>query len=453
MPEPSKSSSSSSGSSSSSSSESSSSSCCSSSSSSDDDDDDDHVKQASPGVRTRELHPVPQKKAQIVVKQEPPKKRGRKPLPPELKAFQQNKGPRKILKPAAKDSSADLRGAIKKPVHPASFTFMGFHRNSTRESASVQSKGSPDQGGAIKNSVGSGSSVQSASPSLSKSNQSRNVSEGKLSISNVSSGTGLDLKTAASKSKGVAVLNLHQPKHNQPGAAQHVLGSPNRHKKPEAPVATPLQRIPSNKAAASFPAQRSPANQASGLKPLNLQNVNKSAQGKDAPGNGNAPVSSLRSATNPARKTTPAQSTATPGGQQPRKSQSGADRVKEAAKVAATGDRQTTRAQGRLEKSGVQNPATEVQGKRERSSSKDGKQTKMNEMSTGEEESSSDSDQDSSYPGNGQDLSISVQTSQDWKPTRSLIEHVFVTDVTANLVTVTVKESPTSVGFFSIRNY
>ncbi|KAM9744834.1 chromobox protein homolog 2 [Menidia menidia] len=42
---------------------------------------------------------------------------------------------------------------------------------------------------------------------------------------------------------------------------------------------------------------------------------------------------------------------------------------------------------------------------------------------------------------------------QDWRPPRSLIEHVFVTDVTANLVTVTVKESPTSVGFFSLRNY
>lgn len=89
---------------------------------------------------------------------------------------------------------------------------------------------------------------------------------------------------------------------------------------------------------------------------------------------------------------------------------------------------------------------TEVQSQQDRSASKDGKKAKMNEMSTGEEESSSDSDQDSSYAGQ-----VAVQ-SQDWKPTRSLIEHVFVTDVTANLVTVTVKESPTSVGFFSIRN-
>uniref|UniRef100_A0A674MLA9 Chromo domain-containing protein n=1 Tax=Takifugu rubripes TaxID=31033 RepID=A0A674MLA9_TAKRU len=59
--------------------------------------------------------------------------------------------------------------------------------------------------------------------------------------------------------------------------------------------------------------------------------------------------------------------------------------------------------------------------------------------------SSSESDQD-------QNASVAVQN-QDWKPMRSLIEHVFVTDVTANLVTVTVKESPTSVGFFSLRNY
>ncbi|XP_072414706.1 chromobox protein homolog 2 isoform X1 [Chiloscyllium punctatum] len=74
------------------------------------------------------------------------------------------------------------------------------------------------------------------------------------------------------------------------------------------------------------------------------------------------------------------------------------------------------------------------------------------ELSTGEETMSSDSDHDSSF-SSIPNPSISVQTNQDWKPTRSLIEHVFVTDVTANLVTVTVKESPTSVGFFNIRHY
>lgn len=226
-------------------------------------------------------------------------------------------------------------------------------------------------------------------------------------------------------------------------------------------MSTSLQRIPNTKAAASFPTQNGPTSQASGLQPLNLQSGNKSAQSNDASGNGTIPASGLRSAANPVRKTSAgqcqeynvAQNVATSGGQQPRKSQPAADKVKETTAMGATGDRQTTRAQGRLEKSGMKKSATEVQGKRERSASKDGKQAKMTEMSTGEDESSSDSDQDSSYPGNGKDLSISVQTNQDWKPTRSLIEHVFVTDVTANLVTVTVKESPTSVGFFSIRNY
>ncbi|XP_078427159.1 chromobox protein homolog 2 isoform X1 [Cetorhinus maximus] len=75
------------------------------------------------------------------------------------------------------------------------------------------------------------------------------------------------------------------------------------------------------------------------------------------------------------------------------------------------------------------------------------------ELSTGEETMSSDSDHDSSFSSMIPNPSISIQTNQDWKPTRSLIEHVFVTDVTANLVTVTVKESPTSVGFFNIRHY
>nr|XP_046270235.1 chromobox protein homolog 2 [Scatophagus argus] len=441
VPQAPKSSSSSSGSSSSSSD--SSSSCSSSSSSSDDDDEDDsHVKQANPSIRT--LNPVPQKKAQIVVaKQEPPKKRSRKPLPPDVKEFQQNKGPRKILK-TFKDT--DLPGAIKKPVHPASFTFMGFHRGSARDPVAGQNRSSLTPGGAVKNSlssVGSGRSVQPASPSLNKSSQSRNVTEAKLSISSMNSGTSLDLKAAASKSKGVAALNTSK----QPvqGTTQQTLNSPNGQKKPQGPVST-LQRIPNTKAVASLPSKNASSNQGSGLQPLNLQN--KLVQSNDAPGNGTTPVSGLRNTTNPARKTTstqnqeynPPKSPATPGRPQPRKNQPGADKVTE--------EIQTPRVQGRLEKTSVQKSSADVQSQQERSASRDGKKAKMTDMSTGEDESSSDSDQDYAGPNH----SMTVQN-QDWKPTRSLIEHVFVTDVTANLVTVTVKESPTSVGFFSIRNY
>lgn len=70
-------------------------------------------------------------------------------------------------------------------------------------------------------------------------------------------------------------------------------------------------------------------------------------------------------------------------------------------------------------------------------------------------ENSSDSDPDSSslLPSAGQNLSVAIQTNKDWKPTRSLTENIFVTDVTDNLITVTVKESPISVGFFNVRHY
>ncbi|KAF0033274.1 chromobox protein homolog 2 [Scophthalmus maximus] len=450
VPEATKSSSSSSGSSSSSSD--SSSSCSSSTSSSEEDDEDGgDVQQAAPSIRTRELHPVPQKKAQIVVaKPEPPKKRSRKPLSPEVKEFQQNKAPRKILK-TSKD--ADLPGAIKKPVHPASFTFMGFHRGSPRDTAGSHNRGSLTQGGAVKNSpgsVGSGRSVQPASLALNKSSQSRNVSDGKLSVSGMSGGTSLDLNTAAGKSKGVAALNLNTSKHPIQGTTQHTLSSPNGQKKPQGPVSA-LQRMPNTKAVASVPSKNASAIQGSVPQPLNLQN--KSAQGKDAPGNGTTPASGLRNATHPARKTTvtqnqeynPPKSPAIAGRLQTRKNPPGADKVKEATEI------QSSRVQGRLDKSGVHKASTEVLSQQERAAYKDGKKAKMTDMSTGEEESSSDSDQDQDSPYAGEDRSLNPN--QDWKPTRSLIEHVFVTDVTANLVTVTVKESPTSVGFFSLRNY
>ncbi|KAF3699758.1 Chromobox protein -like protein 2 [Channa argus] len=442
VPEVPKSSSSSSGSSSSSDSTSS---CSSSSSSSDDDDDvDDSNKQANPSVRTRDLDPVPQKKAQIVMaKQEPPKKRSRKPLSPEVKEFQHNKGPRKVLK-TSKDT--DLPGAIKKPVHPASFTFMGFHRSSAKETVGGQNRSFMSQVGAVKNSmspVGSGRSIQPPSLALNKSSQGKNVTEGNVSISSISSGVSLDLKTAASKSKGVAALNLNTSKHPIQGTTQHTLSSPDGQKKPQGPVST-LQRLPSTKAVASLPPKTTSSNHGSGLQPLNLQN--KSVQSNDTTGNGTTTVS------NSVKKTTIAQNQeynltkgpTIPGKPQVRKNQLGADKMKEAAEI------QTSRVQGRLEKTIVHKSVSEVQSQQERLASKDGKKSKMNDMSMGEEESSSDSDQDSSYTE--QDGSVAVQN-QEWKPTRSLIEHVFVTDVTANLVTVTVKESPTSVGFFSIRNY
>ncbi|XP_012727508.2 chromobox protein homolog 2 [Fundulus heteroclitus] len=439
IPEPEKSSSSSSASSSSSSD--SSSSCSSSSSSSDDEDegDDGYVKQASPTVRPRELHPVPQKKAQIVMaKQEPPRKRSRKPLPPEGKDFQ-NKGPRKVPKTA---KEVDLPGAIKKPVHPASFTFMGFHRSSGKDPVAGQYRSPLAQGGPAKGPVGSAGSgrpsVQTSSLPASKSNQSRNAAEGKLSVSSVNSGGSLDLKAAASKSKGVAALNLNTSKHPVQGTTQHTLSPPGGQKKPH-PPGSALLRVPGAKGGASQPAKSASSNQGSSLQPLNLQNK----QISDAPGGGATAPPGLRNPAVPARKSVVTQNLetdvskgpATSGRPPARKPQPGGDKLREMNEI------QTAKVQARLDK--IQNP-------RERTATKGSKKAKMTDMSTGEEESSSDSDQDSPYAGRGHPA---AGQNQDWKPTRSLIEHVFVTDVTANLVTVTVKESPTSVGFFSLRNY
>lgn len=359
-----------------------------------------------PSIRTRD-HPVPQKKAQIVMaKQEPPLKRSRKPPPPS----DADKGPRKVLKTYRESS---LPGTIKKPVHPASFTFMGFHRGSARDPA----------GGPSRSSL---TSVSSGGPG--RSGPSRNLDEGKTSGSGLSSGGAPALKPDTGKAKEAP----NTPRSPSQGGVQQGPGSPSGPRRPQGPA--PLQRIPSGKAAPSVPAKATSA-QGSGPQPLNLQS--KVVQAKDASGRSTSPV---RNATTPAKKSlvspdrdySPPRGPATPGRLPSRKSLQ--DKVPEKSEI------QKAKVQTRLEKSSMQKPPELHQ---DRPAPKDGK--KKNEMSAGEDESSSESDQDHS-------ASVAVQN-QDWKPMRSLIEHVFVTDVTANLVTVTVKESPTSVGFFSIRNY
>lgn len=355
-----------------------------------------------PSIRTRD-HPVPQKKAQILMaKQEPPLKRSRKPLPPDVKDFPQNKGPRRVLKTYKEFS---LPGTIKKPVHPASFTFMGFHRGS-RDPAGGQTR-------SLLTSVSS-AGIQS----FGRSGPSRSTDEGKTSGSGLGSGAALALKADAHKVK--EAQNSNSAKISSPGTVQQTPGSPSGPKRPQGPAL--LQRVPTSRAAASLPSRTSSG---SGLQPLNLQ----SKLVRDATGNGTGPV---RNATAKKSLVSPTREYSPPGRLQSRKNLQ--DKVPENTEI------QSPKVQTRLDKSSIQKPA-EVQ--QDRSAPKDGK--KKNELSAGEDESSSESDQD-------QNTSVTVQN-QDWKPMRSLIEHVFVTDVTANLVTVTVKESPTSVGFFSLRNY
>ncbi|XP_026096091.1 chromobox protein homolog 2-like isoform X2 [Carassius auratus] len=435
-------------SSSSSSSSSGSSSSSSSSSSSDDDDneDDNDDRNPKPSPRPREHHPVPQKKAQIVVaKPEPPKKkRGRKALPPELKVQRQTKGPRKMLKPFSRDY--EVQGSIKKPLMPASFTYTGLNRNSGREMMTLQNRGSFTQ----KNSLSSlGRSVGSASspPTLSRLPQTKTASDFKLSVSDMSS-RGVDPKTPTCKSPGVAALNLHSSN----GQTCPQL-SPNV---PKASDQTLLQR--SGSLQKSTPSSFSSLKTPSSLQALNLQSINKTAQGN---GNSTNDGSHLKGTSNHSRKSSglntkheqsPAPNVPSkfPTSQQVLKSPQ-----RDKSKPEDLSERLGKNNQGRVDNILPQTTEGRDQPAQDRSSSKDaGKPSKtLSELSTGEEGSSSDSDHDSSFPSNNRDLAISVQAGQDWRPTRNLIEHVFVTDVTANLVTVTVKESPTSVGFFSIRNY
>ncbi|XP_014387204.1 PREDICTED: chromobox protein homolog 2, partial [Myotis brandtii] len=87
---------------------SSSSSSSSTSSSSSSDEEGDSDLDAKRGPRGRETHPVPQKKAQILVakpelKDPIRKKRGRKPLPPEQKAARRPVNLARVLKTARKD--------------------------------------------------------------------------------------------------------------------------------------------------------------------------------------------------------------------------------------------------------------------------------------------------------------------------------------------------------------
>lgn len=337
-----------------------------------------------PSIRTRDP-PVPQKKAQIVMaKQEPPLKRSRKPPPPP------DRGPGKVLKTYRESG---LPGTIKKPVHPASFTFMGFHRGAARDPAGGPSRSplTPVTSGAA-----------------SRSGPGRNPDEGKTAAS------GPALKGDTSKSKEAPNPNPSR------GGVQQSPSCPGGPRRPQGPAAP--QRLPSGRAA-----------QGSAPQPLDLQS--KLVRDKEPPGSSplrNATTLAKKSLVSPKRDCSPPRGPATPARLPSRKSLQ--DKVPEKPEA------QKTKAQTRLEKSSVQK-APELH--QDRAAPKDGK--KKNEMSAGEDGSSSESDQD-------QNAALAVHN-QDWKPMRSLIEHVFVTDVTANLVTVTVKESPTSVGFFSIRNY
>ncbi|XP_070707423.1 chromobox protein homolog 2-like [Pempheris klunzingeri] len=454
---------------------SSSSSGLSSSASSSSSEDEDHSKKAKPGPR---VHPVPQKRPQIVpAKPDPPrkKKRGRKPLHPDLRALRQAKTrpppsppppppppppPRhhQVLRP----SREEPRPGVKKPLQPASFTYTGLSRSSRDEAAAASqtSASSFSQTAAAKpGSLGCLWTSRSMSPSSGSSYKAGPSPQGKTSLSELKrsvseTGRGDGFKASPLKpgaGSGSAGLHSGFP----PGAQRPPLSQ--RRQDGGAGQTGLVQHKQQNSSfskPSSSPTPRDRANQALSLRALNLQSVSKPPAGSGLQGHGAgaaASRSSLRSGGVGSIK----EGRASGGGQRSGPAAGGAeqgrlrdDRGKEA--LAET-KRLTGSGSGRGNGGGRHEERKHGLSSQSRS---------LNELSTGDsdETSSSESEQDAVlYPNNsrpslGNDATES-DTETDWRPARSLLEHVFVTDVTANFITVTVKESPTSVGFFNSRNH
>lgn len=429
-------------------SKSSSSSSSSTSSSSSSDEEEDSDLDAKRGPRGRETHPVPQKKAQILVakpelKDPIRKKRGRKPLPPEQKAARRPVSLAKVLKTARKDLgvpasklppplSAPVAGLAALKAH-AKEACGGPSAMATPENLASLMKGmtgSPNRGG-----ISWQSSIMHY---MNRMSQGQAQAASRLTLKAQTTGKcglGLDLKVRTQKGElGMSPPGSKVPKAPGSGAAEQkgggAGGPPHAHSGGKVPTGC-------------LGSQLAPTQELS-LQVLDLQSVKNGMPGVGL-------LARHATATKSVPSTTPATGKG-PGGGPP--GGSGASMPTDTGK----GEKLASRAaapptpSGRRENTKGNAACSGQEGHTAPGEAR--KAAALSEMSTGEDNSTSDSDPDSSLlPGAGQSLSVSVQTSQDWKPTRSLIEHVFVTDVTANLITVTVKESPTSVGFFSLRHY
>ncbi|NXX61206.1 CBX2 protein, partial [Scopus umbretta] len=438
---------------------SSSSSSSTSSSSSSSDEEDESDLEAKRGPRSRDTHPVPQKKAQILVakpemKDTSRKKRGRKPLPPEQKAARRTVNLTKVLKTSRKEvgSSTKLMGKLQ-PQHSTQGSGMAVLKDPPGALAGLSSGGSSAEN--LPNMMKSGSTSPNRAISwqssivhyMNRMSQSQNSADtsplGRLALKSQASsksGLGLDLKMRNQKGSGELGLSVQGPK------AAKAPSSGGDQKSGFAAGGQMLHNGSKMPASSSGASGQPASSQELNLQALNLQSV------KNGPSaaSGSSLPRHLCSALSKGSSSGTAASTGAAGA---KGGTAGAGLNAASAGVLSGGDggkseKPAHRAGDRdLAKGGT---AGTQEG---HTAAENRKPAALSEMSTGEE-TSSDSDRDSSsFPGVGQNMSVSIQTSQDWKPTRSLIEHVFVTDVTANLITVTVKESPTSVGFFNVRQY
>ncbi|NXB05287.1 CBX2 protein, partial [Cnemophilus loriae] len=439
---------------------SSSSSSSTSSSSSSSDEEDESDLEAKRGPRSRETHPVPQKKAQILVakpdmKDASRKKRGRKPLPPEQKAARRTVNLTKVLKTSRKEvgGSAKLVGKLQ-PQHSTQGSGMAVLKDPPGTLAGLSSGGSSVEN--LPNMMKSGSASPSQAISwqssivhyMNRMSQNQTAAESSalsrlaLKAQAASKGSlGLDLKMRSQKGSGELGLNAQGPKTAK--ASGSSAGGDQK-----SGFAAGGQMLPNGSKAPS-------SSSGAGIQPASSQELNLQALNLQSVKNGPsvASGSSLPRHLCSSLAKGSGGSTASAGASGAKGGAVGAGLNAAGAGTLPGGDggkskKQTHRAGDRdLAKGGSAGaPEGHVATESRKAST-------LSEVSTGED-TSSDSDRDSaSLPGVGQNMSVSIQTSQDWKPTRSLIEHVFVTDVTANLITVTVKESPTSVGFFNLRQY
>ncbi|XP_028912548.1 chromobox protein homolog 2 [Ornithorhynchus anatinus] len=393
------------------SSSSSSSSTSSSSSSSDEEDDSDLEAKRSP--RGRETHPVPQKKAQILVAKPESKdalrqKRGRKPLPPEQKVARRPVSLAKVLKTGRKELGAGgkMAGKLPPPLTTPAVAGLVALKAHTKE-------GPGGPGGTTTENLANLMKGVAGSPSRGGISWQSSIVHymNRMSQSQMEAASRLALKAQAAAGKGLDLKARGQRGEPSPGGTKPARGP--------ASGAGAAGLSNGGKVPPGSPGPQPPAsNQELNLQALNLQSV------KNGPGG---------------------------GGDLPRPA--GARAANTTGPSAGKGGTGALPDAGKGEKPRGAGPAPPG-GKRDEGA-EGRKPAAPSEPSTGSESSASDSDRDSASfpgPGPGPNLSVSVQTSQDWKPPRSLIEHVFVTDVTANLITVTVKESPTSVGFFNLRH-
>ncbi|NXQ26985.1 CBX2 protein, partial [Alaudala cheleensis] len=431
---------------------SSSSSSSTSSSSSSSEEEDESDLEAKRGPRSRETHPVPQKKAQILVakpdmKDASRKKRGRKPLPPEQKAARRTVNLTKVLKTSRKEvtGSAKLVGKLQ-PQHGAQGSGMAMLKDPPGTLAGLSSGGSAVEN--LPNMMKSGSASPSQAISwqssivhyMNRMSQSQSAAEssalGRLALKAqaASKGSlGLDLKMRSQKGSGELGLNMQGPKTAKASGSSS--GGDQK-----SGFAAGGQMLPNGSKATSSssgPGTQPASSQELNLQALNLQSVK---NGLSVAGGSSLPRHLCGSLAKGSGGSTAAAKGGTAGARLGAASAlPGGDGGKSKKQTQRAGDRESAKGGSA--------------GTQEGHMTTESRKPALSEASTGED-TSSDSDRDSaSLPGVGQNMSVSIQTSQDWKPTRSLIEHVFVTDVTANLITVTVKESPTSVGFFNLRQY